>query len=68
MLFAKRDSILDNIEQLTNIDGRRLKTIEEHDLPDLRRDRDILASTNRKHNEGAKHAKSCIRNCTTRSR
>jgi hypothetical protein len=44
MLSAKRDSLLDNYEQLTNIEERRFKVIEEQDLPDLRKDKDRLAA------------------------
>ncbi len=50
-LSAKRDSLLDKFEQLTNIEERRLKTIEEQNLPYLRKYKYRLAeklSDNRK--------------------
>jgi hypothetical protein len=42
-LSSERDSLLVTYEQLTKIEERRLQTIEEQDLPDLRKDKDRLA-------------------------
>ncbi len=51
LLVDKRQALLDKTEKLTSQEKRRLKVIEEEDLPDMRKDKERLVAEIVEHNK-----------------